>query len=400
MEQHKPDLTRKRFGQRLRSWRERKRLSLDDVARLASSWTKPIGRSSLARFESGEVLPPLDRLTVLARALDIPFGVVTARYEIEARITAALQSSNLVPGADLMGLARERMRAGRWIEHLAFVSLAQDRLALGSKQDDYERSKTLKMLEIQALLHLRYAELAKSEVEVVLCDYRLTLDEQVGAWQLFTVACYRLRRFQFANLGLARIEALLEIEGGPSKSRAATQFLRAAFEALIGHDETAISNYEAAIRVFDRDGDDFQASAARVSLADAHFAVGQLGKARSAVEAALAAAQCGGFDRHRAHALNVLARISHRLKRLKEAESYANDSNELAVATEHWDVLFRNQLVLRDLARATGATSLADHSRALRTLLSRVDPYLPEVQRYKTETRRTGKKGRPVVAEV
>ena len=399
MEPHKPDLTRKRFGQRLRSWRERKRLSLDDVATMSSSWYQPIARSSLARFESGEVLPPLDRLMVLARALDIPFVDLAARYEIESRIAAVLQSCNSTPTSDLIGLAQDRMRAGHWIEHLALVSLAQDRLVVGSKQDDYERSKLLKLLEIQALLQLRYCEMAKSEVEVVLSDYRLTVDEQVGAWQLFTVACYRLRRFQFASLGLARIEALLKIEGGPSKSRATTQFLRGAFEALIGHDERAIPNYEAAIRVFDRDGDDLQASAARVSLADSHFAAGQLSKARSAVEAALATAQRGGFDRHRAHALNVFARISHRLKRPKEAESYANDSNELAVATEYWDVLFMNHLVLRDLARATGGTSLVDHSRALRTFLSRVDPNLPEVQRYKDETRRTGKNGRHGVAE-
>ena len=188
MEPHKPDLTRKRFGQRLRSWRERKRLSLDDVATMSSSWYQPIARSSLARFESGEVLPPLDRLMVLARALDIPFVDLAARYEIESRIAAVLQSCNSTPTSDLIGLAQDRMRAGHWIEHLALVSLAQDRLVVGSKQDDYERSKLLKLLEIQALLQLRYCEMAKSEVEVVLSDYRLTVDEQVGAWQLFTVA--------------------------------------------------------------------------------------------------------------------------------------------------------------------------------------------------------------------
>jgi transcriptional regulator with XRE-family HTH domain len=386
MEPDPPDLGRKRFGQSLRRWRERRHLSLDDVAAKATTWSEPIGRSSLARFESGEVLPTLDRLSVLARALDVPFVELVERYEVERRVAATLPSLEATPDDALLRTSSERLRAGRWFEALALVSLAQDRLAGRSDPERPERSKHLKLREIEALVHLGYHGLAKAEVEILLGDRQLALEEQIQAWQLFTMACYRLKRFTVALVGLDRVDALLNTEGAPSALRSTMAYLRGALQAIMGNADVAIPSYEAAIRGFDQEGDAFQSCSARVSLAEAQLSAGHLGKAKFEVEAAVEVARVRGFDRQRALGLSTLASISHRARKHSDAERYAVESNAIAVLIEYWDVCFRNNWILREIARAGGDTKLAERcERAMRAFLPRVDPDLPEAARFRSE---------------
>ena len=287
MEQNEPDLARKRFGQRLRSWRERRRLSLDEVAAIASGSSEPIARSSLARFESGEVLPTLDRLSVLARALDVPFVELVERYEVERRVAEALPALEATPDDAILKTATERLWAGRWFEVLALVSLAQDRLVPAPDSTRPDDSRHLKLREIEALVHLGYFGLAKTEVEVLLSDRGMTLEQQIQAWQLFTMTCYRLKRFTVALAGLDRVDALLKIDDTSTRLKSTMAGLRAALHVVTGNPEAAIPFYEAAILGFEQDGDEFHECNARANLAEALLMAGHLGKARSEVEAAL-----------------------------------------------------------------------------------------------------------------
>lgn len=396
MAQDEPDLGRKRFGQSLRTWRERRHLSLDDVAAKATTWSEPIGRSSLARFESGEVLPTLDRLSVLARALDVPLVELVERYEVERRVAATLPTLEAVPDGDLLGAASERLRAGRWFEVLALVSLAQDRLAGRPEHDGHDDAKNLKLREIDALVHLGYYGLAKAEVEVLLSDRGLTLEEQIQAWQFFTMACYRLKRFTVALLGLDRVDTLLNAEGAPTALRSMMAYLRGSLQVVMGNAEVAVSSYEVAIRGFEQDGDQFQACSARVNLAEAQLAAGHLGKARLEVEAAVDVARAKGFNRPCALGLSTLACISHRGRKPADAERFAIASNEIAVVIEYWDVCFRNNSILREIARDRGDIKLAERcERAMRAFLPRVDPDLPEAAQFRSDLATLDGKGDP-----
>ena len=387
MEPDGPDVARKRFGQSLRAWRERRHLSLDDVAAVASTWAEPIGRSSLARFESGEVLPTLDRLSFLARALDVPFVELVERYEVERRVSATLPTLPPIEDADILDAASEKLRAGRWFEVLALVSMAQDRLLMRPGPDSGPTSSHLKLREIEALVHLGYFGLAKSEVEVLLADRRLSLEQQIQAWQLFTMACYRLKRFTVALVGLDRVDALLNTEGAPTALRSSMAYLRGSLHVVMGNAETAIASYEAAIAGFERDGDAFHACGARVNLAEAHLLAGHLGKAKAGVEAAVETAAAKGFDRARALGLSTLACVGHRGKRLDDAYRHAVASNEIAVAIEYWDVCFRNNWILREVGRARNDGKLAERcERAMRAFLPRVDPDLPEAVQFRSES--------------
>jgi len=386
MEQEVPDLARKRFGERLRALRERRRLSLDDVAAVATTWSEPIGRSSLARFESGEVLPTLDRLSLLARALDVPFAELAERYEVERRIAAVLPTIACTVDEDPLGAASERLRAGRWFEVLALVSLAQDRLAARSEPDSPSGSQNMKLREVEALVHLGYHGLAKSEVEVLLGDRRLTLEEQIQAWQLFTMACYRLKRFTVALAGLDRADALLSTEGAPAALRCTMAYLRGSLQVVMGNAEAAIPSYQAAIQAYEQSGDELRACRARVNLAEAQLMAGHLGQARQEVEAAIGVARANGFDQPHALGLSTLACISHRGRKLGDAERYAVASNELAVPIESWDVCFRNNWILREVAKARGDAKFKERcERAMRVFLSRVDPDLPEAVQFRGE---------------
>jgi transcriptional regulator with XRE-family HTH domain len=394
MEQDEPDLGRKRFGQSLRTWRERRHLSLDDVAAKATTWSEPIGRSSLARFESGEVLPTLDRLSVLARALDVPFVELAERYEVERRVAATRPSLEALPDAELLRVASERIRAGKWFEVLAAVSLAQDRLAGRTEQGRDGTASNLKLREIDALVHLGYHGLAKAEVEVLLTDRNLSLTEQIEAWQFFTISCYRLKRFTVALLGLDRVDALLNAEGAPVALRSTMAYLRGSLQVVMGNPEAAIPSYELAIQAFDQDGNEFQACGARVNLAEAQLAAGHFGKAQEEVEAAVEVARVKGFDRAHALGLSTLACLSQRRRKHAEAERYAVASNEIAVVIEYWDVCFRNNSILREVARVRGDIKLAERcERAMRSFLPRVDQDLPEAVQFRSESTVLGENG-------
>ena len=396
MEQDDPDLGRKRFGQSLRTWRERRHLSLADVAAKATTWSEPIGRSSLARFESGEVLPTLDRLSVLARALDVPFVELAERYEVERRVAATRSSFEGIPDAELLRVASERIRAGKWFEVLAVVSLAQDRLEGRPKEGSRDDAKNLKLREIEALNHLGYYGLAKAEVEVLLGDRQLTLEEQLQAWQLFTTTCYRLKRFTVALLALDRVDALLNVEGAPSALRSTMAYLRGSLEVVMGNPEAAIAPYEAAVRGFDQDGNEYEACGARVNLAESQLAAGHMGKARDEAEAAIEVARAKGFNRPHALGLSTLACISQRARKSADAERLAVASNKIAVVIEYWDVCFRNNSILRAIARDRGDRKMAERcERAMRVFLPRVDPDLAEAIQFRSESTVLDENGGP-----
>ena len=393
MESNEPELVRKRFGQRLRSWRERRRLSLDEVAAIASGSSDPISRSSLARFESGEVLPTLGRLSVLARALDVPFTQLAAQYELDSRLAGVKPEISGLSLAEIVTAASECVRSGQWLSVLAFVIAAEDRLG-SNPAFSSDESRGLNLREIDALVHLGYHVLAKAEVEVLLADPGLSTEQKLQAWQLFVISCYRQRLFTVAIAGLAQAEALLPKDGPPMPMHPQLAFLRGALEVTMGHPEAAIAPYEAAVHGFEEQGNRFQVCSARVSYAEALVTLGHFGRARAAAETAVREAAEAGFERTRALGLSTLAVLSHRARNLAEAERWLAASNEIAVRTEYWDVCFRNNWVLRQIARTKDDTKMAERcDRALRTYLSRVDQDLPEVREYKDEIRRQSEKG-------
>jgi transcriptional regulator with XRE-family HTH domain len=393
MEQNDPNLARKRFGQRLRSWRERRRLSLDEIAALASTVSEPIGRSSIARFESGEVLPTLDRLSVLALALDVPFIQLAAQYEIENRLAGVKPAIEGLSPEEIMAAASERIRSGEWLSVLAFVVAAEDRFG-NDPATQPDTSRTLKLREIDALAHLGYHVLAKVEVEVLLADPEMSIEQRLQAWQFFVMSCYRQRLFTVAAAGLVQAETLLRELSSPVSMHPQIAFLRAVLEVTMGNAEAAIAPYETAIRGFEEQGNRFQTCSARVSHAEALVALGHFGLARESANTAVREASEGGFDRTKALGLSTLALLSHRGHKSAEAERWIAASNEIAVRTEYWDVCFRNNWVLRQIARAKDDTKMAERcDRALRTYLSRVDPDLPEAREYKDEIRRHAEKG-------
>ena len=65
-----------RFGDRLRDARQQLGLSIEALSRLCKSWDQPDGKGisppTLGRYESGETLPGLRELRLLADALGVP----------------------------------------------------------------------------------------------------------------------------------------------------------------------------------------------------------------------------------------------------------------------------------------------------------------------------------------
>ena len=79
------------FGRYLRVLRERKDLSLDQVATLSRTFADPITKSYLSRVENGHIGLGLPKLIPLSRIYEIPAEVVLERLELDmVRYTAEM----------------------------------------------------------------------------------------------------------------------------------------------------------------------------------------------------------------------------------------------------------------------------------------------------------------------
>ena len=74
------------FGRYLRTLRERKGYSLDEVAALSRTFADPVAKSYLSRVENGHIHLAVPKLIPLSRIYEIPPEVVLERLELDMEL--------------------------------------------------------------------------------------------------------------------------------------------------------------------------------------------------------------------------------------------------------------------------------------------------------------------------
>jgi len=74
------------FGRYLRTLRERRRLSLDDVGALSRTFADPVTKSYLSRVENGRINLALSKMIPLSRIYEIPPEVLLERLELDMEL--------------------------------------------------------------------------------------------------------------------------------------------------------------------------------------------------------------------------------------------------------------------------------------------------------------------------
>jgi transcriptional regulator with XRE-family HTH domain len=107
----------KAFGRYLRTLRERRRLTLDDVSSLSHTFPESISKGYLSRCENGHQKPAFSKVIALSRIYEVPADVLVERMELDLEL-------DRVGGPDTEGLSFDELidrgRATRTSETLRY----------------------------------------------------------------------------------------------------------------------------------------------------------------------------------------------------------------------------------------------------------------------------------------
>ena len=173
----------------------------------------------------------------------------------------------------------------------------------------------------------------------------------------------------------------------PGRFRADVLALRGVMHRAAGRPRDALAAYEKALELYASCGAANEVLKVRLNIAIAETECDRLDSAGEKLEALLASLEAGRHERLRAMAMNQLAVIYYRSKRLDAAEGFAIKSNTIARPLEHHLVVFRNCFYLWQIAKARGdAGAVRLNERTLKTYLARIEETLPEIDEFRRLT--------------
>jgi tetratricopeptide (TPR) repeat protein len=381
-----PVVESRRFGRYLRTIREQRKLSLDVVEEMSLGFPERITKSHLSRIENGRAVPSFPRMFALSQIYGVPITSVAEKFETDLQLE--MQTVDLAgKTADVIQRELEQHKeAGRYQTALALAQTAIENMQDIGGVDDAERFlNELRLYHINCLVHLGRYESAKVDCESLLSSKELSKRQHLWALLSFVTCCYRLKRYNIAEMGLAQADEILEQSDHPDRMKAKTETIRGPVRFAMGRIEDAAESFSRAIDLFRILADPFEESRARINLAQALIELGELKRARKHLTAVLKNAEKSGYNRLEALALSHLALTSYKMNESGPAEAYALRSNAIARPREYHSILFRNCFYLRGIAEQRGDRgAVRSNERTLNTYLSRVEADMPEAIAYRT----------------
>jgi transcriptional regulator with XRE-family HTH domain len=374
------------FGAYLKRLREGRRLSLDAVEELSTGFPEKVTKSHLSRIENGLALPSFPRLMAMSHIYGVPIASLAERYELELRREMKPVDLRGRPDAVVLSDVDVLIRAGEVNEALQACWALFDRreeksfgAPLQGRQSFDLRSRVVSCMVLSG----RY-EYAKLLAEEALGAPGLTEPQRLILLQLLATASYRLSRYTIALL------AVEECASGAGREDVAPRFeadigaLRANIHVAMGQPGAAIPLYELAAARYDEIGNAYEAASSRINLAEARCETKDFAGARADITKVVASLEAGSFERLRAIALSVLAKIEYSAGRLEAADKLAVKSNLIARQIEHSALVFKNCYYLWRIAQARGDNAAVRlNERTLKSYLGRIEGDDPEVEAFR-----------------
>ncbi len=212
----------------------------------------------------------------------------------------------------------------------------------------------------------------------------MTRRQRVITLQYFAMCGYKLGLFEVALMAMDRVESELEKMEDPARLAAHLGVLKGNLLYATGQFAEAAECYRKTLEGFKALSDPFEACRTQLNLAAALIEQGAGTPARAHLNEVLQRAKSSGYDRQQAFALSHLALLAFRQGDMDRASAHCLASNRLARSREYTSILFRNCYYLWRIARSRrDAHGAKLNERTLRTYMSRVEPYMPEVAEFK-----------------
>jgi tetratricopeptide (TPR) repeat protein len=315
------------FGRYLKIVRERRKLSLEDVAHLTKAYPEPVNKGYLSRVERGLNHVGFSKMVAVSRAYEVPLDAFGERYALDLeidRLKTAPDTEDKSVG-ELLEHARRFNDSGKRVHAFACLRDALARAERPPLMPNYdslsEQAAAVTLSHGVGAVGLGRFRLGLAEVEAA---------ERINALraEFLPIIPYELSLIhrQLGDVALGRLYADRAIEEALATEK--QKYLGAAYSArarIAARDrdfDKAVTLNQLAIRAHEKTGNRADCVVVLLNLASDYRAIGRLGAARRSIRAAERLEQELGTSR--------AARIEFMLGELELAEGRQK------AASAHW----------------------------------------------------------------
>lgn len=366
------------FGRYLRTLRERRGLSLDDVESLSEAFPDPIRKAYLSKCENGHQSLAFSKLVALCRIYEVPPEVLAERLQLDMELekTDAPPVEGLT-FSELTELSRTALREG-----FAWKSYGLIRDALPRALRDPVRENYRDHAEQLAVGHMNCAtvamrldrlQFARHEFEIAACSSALGSRYSTIAQERIAESLRRLGKLDESRVASQRAVELAESRGD-SYALGYCYSIRALVASDEGEFELAAQYYEKAYRSYRTTSIRYECAKTLTNLANCYFETGRLKAARRALRESLRIAEQFGYRRSETVANILLGIIDLAEQREPTALRRLQEAADVAETLEDRVLWFRAEFQLYKHAVSSGPASEAER---LRQQLAKLRAWIP-----------------------
>jgi len=376
------------FGKYLKILRDRRKLSLSDVATLTKSYPEPVGKGYLSRVERGLARIGFSKMVALSRAYEVSLDAFGEKLSLDLEVdemkNAPVTSGKTFGELTEAGVAFNQ-RGLKW-QCYAAMRDAMPRAALDPLHGAFRTAREQIMRAtlshgIAARATGRYA-LALAEFDFVRTHLDALNEETLPVvFQQSAIAKRHLGAVDEANIFA---EHAIELaKRAPRKTHLGDALeTQALFANQVGDYASAITNYQAAFAAYKAVKNQVECARTLNNLAQSYFNVQRFKSARRALGAAERLANEHGADSIRARSRVLLGEIEAVDGNPKKASELWRDAIEIARRTRDTVVHFKAEFQLFKLSIDQGNLTAAN---ALGRRLNRMTPWISRSESEVTE---------------
>jgi tetratricopeptide (TPR) repeat protein len=378
------------FGRYLKLVRERRKLSLEDVATLTKSYPEPINKGYLSRVERGLARVGFSKMVALSHAYDVSLDVFGEKLALDLevdRLKDAPDTRGKTFGELLESATAFRERGLRWHVY-ACVRDAMPKAFVDPLHPNY-RNRDEQVIGIARTFggsasNLGRYVLALSELEFVSARNELLRDElKPLVFHAMSNAERHLGRIEASRIHadkaieLAMASASRRYLGHALQTRALLANQAREFEAAVDFEKQAFAAFRDA-------GSSVDAARSLTNLAQSYFDMGRMKAARRALGAADRLASKFDSNSTRSRSRILLGEIESSEGNLARASSLWHEALEIARQTHDSVVHFKAEHQLFKLAISQGNKTVVNAlGRRLERMAPWISPSEPEVGEFR-----------------
>lgn len=378
------------FGRYLKLVRERRKLSLEDVATLTKSYPEPINKGYLSRVERGLARVGFSKMVALSRAYEVPLDAFGEKLALDLEVDQlrdAPDTKGKTFGELTKAAIKFRQRGLRWHWYASVrdaVAVARE-LPVWPTFRDLDEQITLAGASLGgAASSLGRYRLAETEFEIALFRIgTLSPDNAPLVFQLMATVKRRTGHVDDATR-LATKAVQLAQDSPNQKYLGDALDLQAVIASQLGRHEDSVQLSQQAIVALKKSGREPDCARILNNIAQAYFDLGRLKASRHAAIAADRLATRVEDDSARSRSRILLGEIELREGRQKSASDLWHEAAELARKTHDSVVLFKAEFQMFKMAISQGNKTIV---HALGRRLDRMTPWIspsePEIPEFR-----------------